>query len=443
MTTYNFIYINSHDTGRFIQPYGHGIPTPNLMKLATEGTLFRQAYCAAPTCSPSRAALLTGMSAHVCGMTGLTHRGFQLKDPGRHIAHFMKNQGYETILSGIQHEISGRPEQLGYTTHLTETTNNKTKMDQDYTTAQRAAEYLKTRKAAQPFFMTVGFFYPHRDFIAVSETINPNYVAPPYPIHDNPETRKDMAAYISSVQFMDECVGILMNALRDSGLADNTIVIYTTDHGIAFPKMKSTLFDTGIGVSMMMKLPGFNLEGEIVESLVSHLDVFPTICEIMGASKPDWLEGRSMLPLLQGKNNRIRDEVFAETSYHVCYEPARCVRTERYKLIRYFDDYDHFALANTDDGASKRFLLQSGWAGERRDHVMLFDLYLDPVERENRVGQPEYLEIYNDLSGRLLQWMEDTNDPLLNGKVPKPEGARINLRTAVSNSSKVFEADVK
>lgn len=439
MKPYNFIYIHSHDTGRFIQPYGYGIPTPNLMKLATQGTLFRQAYCAGPTCSPSRAALLTGMSSHACGMTGLTHRGFQLKDAGRHIAHFMKGQGYETILSGIQHETSGRPEQLGYMTHLTEKKKNGTKKDQDYTAAQQAAEYLTTRKDAQPFFMSVGFFYPHRDFISVAENINPNYVTPPYPMHDNPETRKDMAAYMSSAQFMDECVGILMNALRDSKLEDNTIVIYTTDHGIAFPKMKSNLFDTGIGVSMIMKLPGFSLEGVAVESLVSHLDVFPTICEIIGASKPDWLEGRSMLPLFQGASNRIRDEIFAEISYHASYEPARCIRTERYKLIRYFDDYDHFVYANTDDGASKDFLLQSGWAGERRDHVMLFDLYLDPVERENRVGRPEYLDIYNDLSGRLLQWMADTNDPLLNGKVPKPEGARINLRTAVSNSSKVFE----
>jgi len=114
----NLLYIHFHDTGRYIQPYGHAVPTPRLQQLADEGVLFRQAFCSGPTCSPSRAALLTGQHPHVCGMLGLAHRGFHLKDPRRHLAHFLQRAGYETVLSGVQHETHHTPEalhQLGYT----------------------------------------------------------------------------------------------------------------------------------------------------------------------------------------------------------------------------------------------------------------------------------------------------------------------------------------
>lgn len=125
----NIIYIHSHDTGRYIQPYGYAIPTPNLMKFAREGILFRQAYCAAPTCSPSRAALLTGMAPHSCGMiglsSGLTGTG-RLHDSRQHLAHFLSSHGYETVLSGQEHEsqenayckVKDGPEQLGYQNNL-------------------------------------------------------------------------------------------------------------------------------------------------------------------------------------------------------------------------------------------------------------------------------------------------------------------------------------
>ena len=99
----NILYIHSHDTGRYLQPYGHAIPTPNLQRLAERGVLFRRAYCAAPTCSPSRAALLTGQSPHSAGMLGLANRGFRLRDFNQHIIHTLKPSGYNSALAGIQH----------------------------------------------------------------------------------------------------------------------------------------------------------------------------------------------------------------------------------------------------------------------------------------------------------------------------------------------------
>ncbi|MDH7571364.1 MAG: sulfatase-like hydrolase/transferase, partial [Armatimonadota bacterium] len=99
----NLLYLHSHDTGRYIQPYGYPVPTPNLQRLAEEGFLFRQAFCANPTCSASRAALLTGQCAHSSGMTGLAHRGFSLKDYGQHLVHTLRAAGYVSTLVGVQH----------------------------------------------------------------------------------------------------------------------------------------------------------------------------------------------------------------------------------------------------------------------------------------------------------------------------------------------------
>ncbi len=113
MPTPNILYIHSHDTGRYVQPYGYGVATPCIQRLAAEGVLFRQAFCAAPTCSPSRAALLTGQSAHSSGMLGLAHRGWKLHDYGQHILHTLKKIGYHTALAGIQHIAAG-PDAVGH-----------------------------------------------------------------------------------------------------------------------------------------------------------------------------------------------------------------------------------------------------------------------------------------------------------------------------------------
>src|ERR1700759_1905092 len=109
----NILYLNSHDTGRYVQPYGHAIPTPNIQWLADQGVMFRNAFCAAPSCSGSRAALLTGSYCHNNGMMCLAHRGFALNDPRRHIVHTLHEAGYHTEMIGEQH-VSASPDELGY-----------------------------------------------------------------------------------------------------------------------------------------------------------------------------------------------------------------------------------------------------------------------------------------------------------------------------------------
>jgi arylsulfatase A-like enzyme len=430
----NIIYLHSHDTGRYIEPYGFTVPTPNLMQFAREGVLFRHAYNAGPTCSPSRAALMTGTAPHTNGMLGLTHRGFGLYHPEWHLAHYLRENGYETVLSGVQHEAR-LPEELGYQLFLTKD-DKGSRTDKDRNSALKAAEYITNHDGKKPFFLAVGFNFPHREFLPAADDINPDYVQPPHPFHDNPDNRRDMAEYMTSARYMDECAGIVLDSLRNSPHADNTIIMYTTDHGIAFPRMKCNLYDTGLGVSLILKVPGLTNSGQTLDGLVSQIDIYPTLCELARLEKPDWLQGRSIVPLLAGETDRVRDEIFSEVSYHAAYEPMRCVRTERYKLIRFYDDHRHQVLANIDDGLSKQFMLDHGFAEEARVEEQLFDLYLDPVERVNQINNPAYADVYASLSDKLAAWMEQTGDPLLHGPVPRPKGAKVNTVTSVSPRSK-------
>lgn len=428
----NIVYLHSHDTGRYIQPYGYQVPTPHLMKLAEEGVIFRHAYSAAPTCSPSRAALLTGMSPHSCGMLGLTHRGFSLKNPNRHLASYLRDHGFKTVLCGIQHEAM-KPESLGYTDILS--TASK-----DRSNAALAADYIKGYSSDQPFFLSFGMINTHRAFPEVAPDLNPDYVMPPALFYDHPTNREDMAKYMTSAREMDDCIGIVMNALEQSGQLENTLVLYTTDHGLAFPHMKSQLYDGGIGVSLIMKHPTAFPRRGAVDALVSQLDVYPTICELLKLDKPDWLQGLSLLPILAGSEQEVREELYAEVSYHAAYEPMRCIRTQRYKYIRLYDEHGQYVAANVDDGLAKSFMVEHGLLKETHANEMLFDLYLDPVERINLVGSPAYAEILQSLQERLTHWMELTEDPLLHGPVNKPAGARINKRSSFSPSDQDYES---
>ena len=430
---YNIIYLNTHDLGRIIEPYGYPVPTPNLMRLARQGTLFRKAFSAAPTCSPSRSALLTGMAAHSCGMTGLAHRGFSLNELGRqaHLARFLSDRGYETVLGGIQHEVAGgKVDEIGYQRVLEAGPDS----DRDIGIARSAAEFIRTRKSDKPFFLALGLHNTHREFPELDGTIDPGYLTPLFPMYDSPAAREDMARFILSARIVDRCAGIVLDALEAAGLDDKTIVLFTTDHGVAFPHCKCTLYDTGIGVSLILRYPGNPMAGKVTDALVSQLDVYPTLCDLAGLEKPGWLQGRSLLPLLLGETDGVRDAVFAEVSYHAAYEPQRCIRTERYKLIRRYDNgHDGVVAANIDDGPSKSFAIEAGLLGEKPEREMLFDLYLDPVERVNRAADVRYREVYRDLSRRLDAWMRDTDDPLLpTGVVPKPEGAVVNPVTSLS-----------
>ncbi|HET7479088.1 MAG TPA: sulfatase [Rubrobacteraceae bacterium] len=414
----NILYVHSHDTGRWVEPYGYPVRTPNIQQLAEEGVLFRKAFCAAPTCSGSRACFLTGQYAHSNGMVGLAHRGFSLKDYSHHMVHTLREHGYWSALVGEQH-ISKKPDVIGYDEVVKIDTNHV----DDVTPVTLD---ILTRNVRQPFFLSVGFFETHREFFQPSSPRKANYVLPPPNLPDTPEIRQDMAAYHASAHSLDRGVGAVLDALDAVGLAEDTLVICTTDHGLAFPGSKATLYDRGLGVMLILRGPGGFTGGRASDALVSHIDVFPTICDVAGIEQPEWLQGESLVPLANREADEVRDAIFAEKTYHVAYEPERCVRTRRWKYIRRFDDHPTPVLANIDDGPSKDLLLASGWAERPVPEEQLYDLLFDPNETRNLAYEPEAAGVIDELRGRLKSWMVETEDPILDGPVAAPEGAEIN-----------------
>ncbi len=438
----NLLYIHTHDSGRYFAPYGYPVPSPSITALAKQAVLFRNAHCCAPTCSPSRAALLTGQYAHTSGMLGLAHRGFSLKNPERHLSHYLRGQGYETVLAGVQHEAATAAA-LGYD-HVFRDTDTRVEgrvdaIGRDHANARQVCDYL-AQPHDRPFFVSFGMFSTHREYPEPAADINPDYIRPPWPVADTLENRRDMAGYLTSARCADDCVGMVLAALKEAGLADSTLVVFTTDHGLAFPMMKCNLYDTGTGVTLMLRYPGNMAAGQVSDQLVSHVDVFPTLCDVLGLPQPDWLQGVSLLPVIN-ENRAVRDEVFAEVTYHAAYEPKRSVRTARHKLIRHYDVHNGVVPANIDASPAKTLLMDSGYLNAVIPREELYDLALDPVERVNMVSDPRYQAVYEDLSARLYRWMQDTDDPLLTWthRVPKPEGARVNLRASLEPTASDWE----
>ena len=413
----NIIYLHSHDTGRYVQPYGYAVPAPNLQRLAEEGVLFRQAFSVAPTCSPSRAGLLTGRWAHNNGMLGLAHRGFALDDYRQHLVHTLRAAGYRATLIGVQH-VAKDAGVIGYDQVIEGERVAEV-------VGPRAAEFLDDAPA-EPFFLDAGFFETHRVFPAPGAAEDARYCLPPVPLPDTPETRADMAAFKASARLLDQGIGMVLDALERNGLAKRTLVICTTDHGLAFPAMKCSLTDRGIGVMLIMRGPGGFTGGRVVDAMVSQIDIFPTICALLEIDAPRWLQGCSMLPLIRAETDQINDEIFAEVTYHAAYEPQRAVRTRRWKYIRRFDGRDRPVLPNCDDSPSKEVWLAHGWQDRPVPAEQLYDLIFDPNEANNLAGDPAYAATLDEMRARLDRWMRRTGDPILRGPVPLPPGGVAN-----------------
>ena len=431
----NIVYIHSHDTGRYIQPYGYAVPTPNLQRFAEGGMVFRKCFCGAPTCSASRAALLTGQCSHSAGQNGLVNRGFVMGDVapsdgpltvqgpsegaggyGHHMVQTLKPAGYYTALSGTQHIVRPRDvAMIGYDEVL--------QIDNHPSPNEAAIEFLK-RPHDRPFFLSVGFGQTHRAF--PEPEVDERYVRPPEPLPDTDQTRYDWAAFCTAAADLDRRMGSVFDTLDERGLADSTLVVCTTDHGVAFPRMKCNLYDSGIGVMLMMRGPGGFTGGKVTDAIVSHVDVFPTICDVAGIETPEWLEGVSLVPLADDPAAAVREEVFSEVTYHGVYEPMRCIRTNEFKYIRRFGDRKTVPLPNCDDSPSKTLWMEHGWANIPIDDEQLYNIIFDPNEQNNLVDCPAMKPVMDDLRARLEQWMRGTSDPLLDGPVPAPKGAQVN-----------------
>jgi len=239
------------------------------------------------------------------------------------------------------------------------------------------------------------------------------------------DVRRDVAALYVLVRRVDRAVGEILGALDEAGLTDDTLVVFTTDHGVAFPGAKATLYDPGIEIALLMRGPGGFEGGRRVDGLLINNDFLPTVLDVCGVSVPRGVQGKSMLPLVRGELEGLHDRIFVEQTYHAAYDPLRGLRTERYKYVRSFEERPFWFPPNVDGGLSKEVARRLGYFDKPRPAEMLFDLDADLVERENLACDPEYAELLEGTRATLQRWMEETDDPLLKGYVPPHLGARV------------------
>lgn len=443
----NIIYIHTHDSGRILSPYGYNTKNDALLNFAQDSLLFREAYAASPTCSPSRSALLTGMYPHSNGMLGLAQRGFSIYDYSKHLVQFLKSNNYHTVLCGIQHEAGSYLDHknganvIGYDEDIS-ADNTGLKEEQlhnwDYNNSLNAAQWISNYNSDKPFFMSFGFFATHRKFPINNENgENPNYVKPPMPIVDNEYTRRDYARYLDSAKYFDKAFDNIIKAIKKAGIYDKSIIIFTTDHGIAFPFAKCNLKDSGIAVSFIMRVPNSKLNGEVYDNLISHVDVFPTLCDLIGLKKPDYLQGISFAEVFNSKDTEIRKEIFSEINFHTSYEPVRSIRTKRYKYIKYYDEsYLNINLSNIDNSESKDYYINNDLKTIEKPKEALYDLLYDIGETNNLINDNKYSDILKELRDSLNDIMTKTNDPLLNGNIQVDKKWKVNKVTCLNPSSK-------
>lgn len=432
----NIVYIHAHDAGRFVEPYGFPVETPALMRFAREGVLFRKTFAAAPTCTPSRSALLSGQYPHQCGMFGLTGEGWRFNDYSHHLVRVLGEEGYHTALAGCQHEAGHKDlSPLGYDEFLDP--DHPGEFDQD--SATHAEQFVARQvESKTPFFLSYGIDEPHRNNIARPplgigkesarfsktryydpEKLDWRYTAPLANLPDLPEIRRDVESLREGVRIMDEYMGRLIGVLDQFGFRDNTLVIVTTDHGIEFAGGKKTLGDLGTGVMLMMRGPGGFEGGRVIEPMIEQFDLYPTVLELIGASPRPWAEGKSLLPLVRGETEALHDYVYTEQTYHGDAEPIRAVRSERYKLVRRIMTP---APVKRHDGPTTGLLEEIGWYERSDAHEELYDLYLDPQEACNRIGEESYAGVRSELSSALDSWMSRTGDPFPSGSFPPRPG---------------------
>lgn len=439
--------MHTHDSGILFSPYGYKVPTKAIENFAKDAVVFRNAFCAAPTCSPSRAALLTGKFPHSVGMLGLANRGFQMKDYKLHLVNLLKVQGYYTVLSGIQHEAAhfATPEEgariIGYDENITTDMSLRELEDKrvwDQNNTENTCRWLREKGNLNPFFLSMGFFCTHRPY-PKGKTKDMGFIRTPAMYPDEPEIRKDFADHCLALESVDNCVEKVVATLQETGLYENSIIVFTTDHGIAYPFSKSSLYDSGISVAFIMRVPGSQKNGCLNEQLVSHVDLVPTLYDLLEIPKTEACDGVSFADYFQenGSLQRKRNEIFAEMNFHSSYEPARCIRTRRYKYIEYLDgSYDGQNLSNVNESITKSWYLERGLRYKKKPFKALYDLAYDTLERNNLINDEAYDSIRARLSDALYKWREETKDPLIKGGLIWERNWVVNKKTCKIPSSK-------
>lgn len=422
----SILLLHCHDLGRFLGAYGvTTVRTPHLDAFAAEATLFESAFATAPHCSPARASLFTGAYPQQHGVLGLAHEpfGWDLTDPSTHIAHRLRTRGYRTELIGVHHESAALPDdeiaaRLGFD-------RVRTGGDRDTVVARSAQALAHAAASGEPFYLQVGFHEPHRtpsarDRVGImgflGERIEPDAargVSVPSYLTATTAAQEEIAELQGAVHHMDEGVGAILSTLDRLGLADDTVVVFTTDHGLALPRAKCTLYDAGIGVALIIRAPGRAAwSGRRISGIVSHVDVLPTLVDLAEAGEVATDAGSSLVPLVE--NGRpVREYTFGQLTYHTYFDPKRSVRSADAKLILNLSNAPR-AMDPTQSWMHRSLPVDLNGPTIGTSPVLEFyDLADDPDELDNRIDDPRQAGRIATYGAALWEWMRSTGDPLL------------------------------
>lgn len=458
----NVLLMVGDDAGFETAVYGnHKCKTPYLNEFAKKSVVFRNAFTSVSSCSPSRSAILTGLPQHQNGMYGLyqTYHHFHSFDAVQSLPWILNQTGnYWTGIIGKKHV--GPDYFYPFDFSYTEENYPIIQIGRNITLIKDLARKFLSQAGEKPFFLYIGFHDPHRcghthpeygvfcerygdgspgmgvipDWHPIDYTSDDVYV--PYFIQDTPAARADLVAQYRTISRLDQGVGLLLQALKDYGHEQDTLVMYTSDNGIPFPYGRTNLYDPGMGEPLIISNPDAPQRwGQYSEAMISLTDIVPTILDwfklpfpnyTLFGPNPTTLQGRSLLPILAKEPEAGWDTIFASHNLHevTMYYPMRALRNRRFKLIHNMN-YKMPFMIDQDFYVSPTFqdLLNRTMEGKEtywfrtlkeyyyRSHWELYDLSHDPEETNNVADSPSYQDIFLDLRKRLLDWQRATNDP--------------------------------
>ena len=402
----NFVFLLSDDqTAADLGAYGNpAVTSPHLDKLAREGMRFDRCFVTSPQCSPNRSSIFTGCTAHT---TGTSRLHMPLPDWEPTIIDSLKTKGYHTGVFRKHHQGTGFQKRLDFYGNAGVPFKN----------------FFDSKPKDKPFWLQVGFTDPHRPYRpgAFQPPHDPKKVQVPKWLPDWPEVRQDLAHYYDYIARMDAEVGQLMDLLASQGHANDTMVLFSGDNGMPFPRAKGTLYEAGIHVPLIAWMPGKIEAGSVKREMISHIDLSSTWLDAAGLAQSNKMQGKSFLPLLLKQNYTPRTEVFCERNWHDTFDPMRCMRTDRHKFI--FNAAPHFPYRPPSDLETSP-TWQAMLARRRsetpvhlrhlfnpsRPVLQLFDLESDPLELNNLIDSPSHADLRIDLERRLSNWMNNTCD---------------------------------
>ncbi|AUP77489.1 sulfatase-like hydrolase/transferase [Flavivirga eckloniae] len=410
-----------------IGPYGHKtIKTPNLDALANDGMLFNQAFLTASSCSPSRTSIISGLYPH---NTDAEQLSWPLPDYIKTFVQELKNSGYWTGLAGKHNmgdhvkddfdvflEMQWKDAPIGIDRRLVG----------DGSGCDEWVKLLKQRPKDKPFFTWLAAADAHRPYY--ENTIENQHTfedveIPPY-MPNTEATKKDFALYYDEVSRMDNYIGQVIKELETQGVSENTMVLFISDNGRAFPRDKITLYDGGIKTPWIAKWPGKIKAGSVNNNLVSSVDIAPTFMSIAGLKPLDGFEGYNFLPMLKDTSVEIRNDIYAEDHFHDFEDYTRAVRTKQYKYIKnYYPELPNTPSADIIRDLTWKSMVEEKNKGTLNEAQMrcfeiprpeeeLYDVIKDPYELNNLAGIDQYKDVLLNMRSRLEEIRNVTKDHL-------------------------------